>query len=874
MGRTDKSILLDDFIWDKWLEPTVFNCKISALGQEICEMVRNADADITNSRGRYSIHLHKTGATHTDNITTVTGNVVWGNPGWGITQHDSYANISDNVVYDVIGAGIVSESGSELGFWDNNLVVQIEKGHTTSPYTSALFHDDYLYSGQGLAMKGRGVICRNNVIANANQGVGIINMNPSVTNHDRVDSKALATFRTGFLIDQFPLSQNGYSSEGDGVMPVEVALIMENTTIIGATQGLRSIERDMGVNHESRSVFDGFIAWGVTQGLSITYQADYSFKDVFISGKNMTSSVGAFLWKHSHNHVFENIKMVDLANGVMVSKLVESGNGELKTRNNGVTPWYFIDLTTENVTNFYQIIKENSSTATVYTEHSDNPIHLNSSELTSRSTTFTILDSTELAVDYATSDFKFEIDGIIADDLGSYNMGIKQAEAQGTLRLDYPSRIYEFASQAKFEEYLTNNGVYKDATTNEFYFIINEILPNRRTYNYTSFPIRVEIKNPPATGVFATPQTESAASLAFQNHIISRTATVTQSSTKTGLTYDNEAIDAAPSKAVDGNNNGRINCQIYQRGLVPLGSFSQTDSELEPWFDLDLGKNKLISYIDIWNTVELNGADIETNTSSFGNFHILVSDVPFGSSNLAAARALANYEYYEPTPAGSAKRKASFNNLNVEGRYIRIQAVGTTLLKLAEVEVIGKDVAVALPLDLIAFSAQANPNGAIKSDLKWTTSNEINISHFEVQHASNNVDFNPITDIQSTGNTAQVNDYSFTHQTPNYGQNYYRLKIIDTDGSFKYSPIKVVQFEQEKPFIRVFPNPSNGLFNVELMNINWAKSIHIYNAIGQLVFQNNIDQPAFEMNLELPSGIYTLVAASETEQQAVRVIIE
>jgi hypothetical protein len=58
------------------------------------------------------------------------------------------------------------------------------------------------------------------------------------------------------------------------------------------------------------------------------------------------------------------------------------------------------------------------------------------------------------------------------------------------------------------------------------------------------------------------------------------------------------------------------------------------------------------------------------------------------------------------------------------------------------------------------------------------------------------------------------------------------------------------------------------------MNINWAKSIHIYNAIGQLVFQNNIDQPAFEMNLELPSGIYTLVAASETEQQAVRVIIE
>ena len=67
---------------------------------------------------------------------------------------------------------------------------------------------------------------------------------------------------------------------------------------------------------------------------------------------------GAYLWKHSHNHVFENIKLVDLDYGITVSKLVESGNGDLKTRNNGVTPWYFIDLTTENVTDFYEILKE------------------------------------------------------------------------------------------------------------------------------------------------------------------------------------------------------------------------------------------------------------------------------------------------------------------------------------------------------------------------------------------------------------------------------------------------------------------------------------------------------------------------------------
>lgn len=871
MGRTDKSRLLDDFVWKQWLEPVVFNCKISALGQEICEMELNDKADITNIRGRYSLHFHKTGATSTDNMVYITGCVIWGNPGWGITHHDSYATISDNVVYDVTGAGIVSESGSEMGFWDDNLVVDIDKGHTYDKYKSALFHDDYLFSGQGLAMKGRGVVCRNNVIADAVEGVGIMNMNPSITNHDRVDAAALATFRPNFTIDQFPLSQNGYSSEGDGVMPVEVALILENTTTISCNQGLRSIERDMGVNHESRSVFDGFICWGIAQGLSITYQADYSFKDVFISGNGNSGTRGMYLWKHSHNQVFENIKFVDLDYAVTVSKLVESGNGELKTRNNGVTPWYFIDATTENVPDFYEIIKEDENTATVYTEHSDNPIHLSSSDLTSRSTTFTILDSTELYVDYSTSDFRFEIDGIITDDLGSYNMGIKQAEAQGTLRLDYPERIYEFASQTKFEDYLQANGVYQDAQTNEYYFIINEILPNRRDYQYTSFPVRVKILNAPTTGVFATPQTETITPL---NHIISRQATVTQSSTQTGLTYDGEAIDASATKSVDGNNNGRENCQIYQRGLVPLGSFSQTQVENEPWYDLDFGDEMLIDYIDIWNTVELNATAIETNSTHFQDFYVLISNTPFGTSDLATARGLADFEYYVAATVNT-KRKLSFNNLNANGRYVRIQAVGNTMMKLAEVEVVGqKYTGAVLPVELADFTAKAAPNEVLQSILEWTTFSEINASHFDIQHSTNGFQFETIGQTKAKGNTNEVEKYTFDHNTPIIGKNYYRLKMVDKDESFEYSDIKMVQFESPNRFIKIAPNPSDAAFNIQLMNMPWAKTATIYNAIGQIIYQNQtIDSTVFDVNLEVQSGVYTLVVEGENGEKETELLM-
>ncbi len=688
MGRTDKSRMTDDRYWEKWIEPKVFKSKMSPLGQECAQMQEASKDEITNHRGRYSIHLHKTGAKFGANMVEVTGNAIWGNPGWGITHHDSHANVSENVVYDVIGAGIVSETGSETGFWNNNLVVKIEIGSKQDPYIAALFYDDYLYSGQGLAMKGRAVVCKGNVIANAKNGVGIINMNPAINSVDRVDAKQLATVRPGFEIDQFPLSVNGYSAEGDGIMPVEVALIMENTTVIGCTQALRSVERDMGVNHESRSVFDGFYAWGVNQGLSITYQADYTFHDVFISGRN-EFALGAFLWKHSHNHVFDGIKMVDLAHGITVSKLVESGNGELKTRNNGFSPWYFIDLELENVGEFYEIIKEDETTTTSYTEHPDNPIHLKGNrDVFQRPTTFTLTDNADLAVDYQNLDFKFSVDGIVSDDLGTYKMGIEQALAQKTLRNDYPERLYEFASKVKFDEYVTKNGVYEHPLEGYKYFILNEALPNRLSSKYTTFPVRIKIENAPETGIFASPQMEPLTNFTSELKLVSISADVSQSSTATNVAYDGNAIDCGPGKAIDGNNNGRVNAQIFQRGLVPLGSFSQTQQEMNPWYELDLKEIRDIYTIDIWNRVSLSGTAIETPAAELTDFYVMISEEPFTDMTLQEAQDSAKKTFHI---TDSDLRRFALNDVNTKGRYIRIQMNGTKALSLAEVEVIGSE---------------------------------------------------------------------------------------------------------------------------------------------------------------------------------------
>ena len=496
-------------------------------------------------------------------MAQVTGNVVRGNPGWAITHHDSHANVSENVIYDVKGAALVSEAGNETGFWDNNFIVNVSRGHNFDGYKASLFYDDYLYSGDGLAMKGRGVICRGNVVASANNGIGIMNMNAAINNTLRMDADALATVRPGFNFNQFPLAKNGYSKEGDGVMPVEVSLIMENTTLISCGTGLNSIERDMGVNNESRSIFNNLKIWGTTWGLRINYQTDYSFRDVFISSSN-GGGIGIMMYKHSHNQVFERIKLVGFWDAINVSNIFENAAGTTrKTRNNGFTPWVFIDLETENIGNLYSF-KKMSSTASSYnySEHPDNPIHLSSAELpTTRSLTFTPNASADMEIDLGSGDLKFKIDGAITDRAGTYEFGVAQALAQGTLREDYEERIYEFASQAKLEAYLAANGVYKDVNDNDqLYFIINEYVPDRTTFEYKAFPIRIKIMNAPESGIYASPQIESAASLAPQNQLLSRQATATQSSTSTSVYVEGTQISPIAARAIDGNNNGRKKC--------------------------------------------------------------------------------------------------------------------------------------------------------------------------------------------------------------------------------------------------------------------------------------------------------------------------
>ena len=160
----------------------------------------------------------------------------------------------------------------------------------------------------------------------------------------------------------------------------------------------------------------------------------------------------------------------------------------------------------------------------------------------------------------------------------------------------------------------------------------------------------------------------------------------------------------------------------------------------------------------------------------------------------------------------------------------------------------------ALPVELTYFKGQATATGAY---LEWQTANEENNKGFNIQHSLDGENWETIDFVQGHGTIQEVQDYTYTDETPPAGINYYRLKQVDFDGQFEYSNIVNVHYEAESTNdeLSVFPNPISDELNI----INGEGIATIYNILGQPVKQFTVNSRQFAMNTgDLPKGQYIL----------------
>ena len=115
---------------------------------------------------------------------------------------------------------------------------------------------------------------------------------------------------------------------------------------------------------------------------------------------------------------------------------------------------------------------------------------------------------------------------------------------------------------------------------------------------------------------------------------------------------------------------------------------------------------------------------------------------------------------------------------------------------------------VVLPVDQLFFTGVLNNNLSVS--LKWTTENEVNTSYFSLERSVDGVFFDAIKRLDAAGNTTNQNNYGhndieIVSVAPTTA--YYRLKIVDTDGRFKYSDVVKFNFPSKFGSMTIFPNP-------------------------------------------------------------------
>jgi uncharacterized repeat protein (TIGR01451 family) len=126
-----------------------------------------------------------------------------------------------------------------------------------------------------------------------------------------------------------------------------------------------------------------------------------------------------------------------------------------------------------------------------------------------------------------------------------------------------------------------------------------------------------------------------------------------------------------------------------------------------------------------------------------------------------------------------------------------------------------------LPVVLTAFTASAVANR--DAQLNWNTASEVNSAAFEVERSLDGTTFSKVGLLAAKGTTAAPSAYAFLDKgvaSLATGTVYYRLKQVDLDGKFAYSPVRTVAFTKAAlASLSLYPNPAQTATKLDLASL-------------------------------------------------------
>jgi hypothetical protein len=183
-----------------------------------------------------------------------------------------------------------------------------------------------------------------------------------------------------------------------------------------------------------------------------------------------------------------------------------------------------------------------------------------------------------------------------------------------------------------------------------------------------------------------------------------------------------------------------------------------------------------------------------------------------------------------------------------------------------------------LPIELLDFNC--NIIGEKTVELKWTTATESNSDYFSVERSIDGLNYESIGMANGAGNSVTTLHYSLKDASALSDISYYRLKMVDLDGSYKYSPICSVtnQSSNNNGDVIIYPNPTNSWITVDFNHSAYSQpdAYSIMDITGKKIEVNTIknnNSVIIDMS-SLQPGMYMLEVIKGNQKSVKKITLQ
>lgn len=319
------------------------------------------------------------------------------------------------------------------------------------------------------------------------------------------------------------------------------------------------------------------------------------------------------------------------------------------------------------------------------------------------------------------------------------------------------------------------------------------------------------------------------------------------------IVENNILVDLDGSNSASVNNQVTVNNNNAYNFTVGTPNVSTTNTTLTG-FDITYQLNKIINGSDERMIINATGGQRVIDLSSPSGTTFSLSGLSYTMTSSTTSGVVT----FNFTHSGGALTLAQgealldalqYQNLSTTGdevgfREFTVFGIGTYSLNgtsypsISPPAIFIVNIATPLPVNVISFTGKALENA---NQLNWTVAQEVDFSHYEVLRSDDGREFSTVGTVFATENSMDMKSYSFVDASAKSEVSYYKLKLVDNNGSVAYTSLVVINRNVIVLTVsNLFPNPATTQVNIEVQGVSVDNfNVSVQDINGKIVYQAN-----------------------------------